>query len=57
MLEPININKANLTQLKTLKEIGDAKAQAITKKAGTDIQNDKQVISNTDIKILQETNR
>ena len=29
MSEPININKANLTQLKTIKGIGDAKAQAI----------------------------
>jgi len=29
MSEPININKANLTQLKTIKGIGEAKAQAI----------------------------
>ena len=29
MSEPINIKKANLTQLKTIKGIGDAKAQAI----------------------------
>jgi len=29
MSEPININKANLTQLKTIKGIGDAKARAI----------------------------
>jgi hypothetical protein len=29
MSEPININKANLTQLKTIKGIDDAKAQAI----------------------------